>query len=83
MELTKSTAITMENNWFLGQCATCSLDTSPKSTSNVYQSQVLAVDANGYNGLQRLMDTKTIFGKTCHFVNKTAIELFFGEMTGN
>ena len=83
IELTKSTAITMENNWFLGQCATCSLDVSPKSSSNVYQNQILAIDANGYNGLQRLMDTKTMFGKTCHFVNKTAIERFFGEMAGN
>jgi hypothetical protein len=80
IEMTKSTGSIFKHNWYLGQCEVYGSDSQPCSSNSVYQKQVLDVDANGYLGLQSLMDRQTLFGQTCHFVNKTAIERFFDEM---
>lgn len=80
IDITKSTANIFEHNWYLGKCEAYGADNKSCSASSIYQKQVLDVDANGYSGLQSLMDSKTLFGQSCHFVNKTAIERFFDEM---
>ncbi len=80
IDITQSTGCIFENNWYLGQCESHSSDMKPQMDSEIYQKQILAADANGFAGLQLLMDSRTLFGQTCHFVNKAAIERFFDYM---
>lgn len=47
------------------------------TASDYYQKQVADVDPEGYEGLYRLMEKKTIYGQEFRFVDKNAIMDFF------
>lgn len=79
-EMTKSTNNKFEHNWYLGQFVSLPGDPEGRTTSSVYQQQVLEQGASAHEGLLQLMDERNVFGTTCHFVNKEKIELFFSEL---
>jgi hypothetical protein len=79
-EMTKSTNNKFEHNWYLGQFVSLPGDPEGRTTSSVYQQQVLEQGASGHEGLLQLMDEHHLLGTTCHFVSKEKIEQFFSEL---
>ena len=69
-----------ENNWYLGNCTDIPEDAGARKASDYYQEQVVGVDAEGYEGLYKLMEKKTVCGKEFYFVKREAVEAFFAEM---
>lgn len=78
--MTESTNNDFSGNWYLGTYTVLPSDKTLKTSSDLYQQKVLEIDKNGYQGLYTLMDERQTDGKTCHFVNKKAIEEFFEMM---
>ena len=78
--MTQSTNNCFYGNWYLGDYKNLPSDEASATSNPVYQQKVLAIDEEGYKGLYSLMDEYQVGGKACRFVNKEAIEAFFGEM---
>ena len=74
--MTESTNNDFSGNWYLGTYTVLPSDKTLKTSSDLYQQKVLEIDKNGYLGLYTLMDERQADGKSCHFVNKKAIEEF-------
>lgn len=55
-------------------------DKTARTTSEVYQREVLDVDPQGYQGLYKLMEKRMVGGQEHCFVKKDAIEAFFARM---
>ena len=69
-----------EDNWYIGNIADVPEGTGARTSSKYYQEQVADVDPEGYGGLYKLMEKKTVCGEEFLFVKKDAIEAFFQEM---
>lgn len=69
-----------EDNWYIGNIENIPEDNGAKTSSDYYKEQVVDVDPEGYEGLYKLMEKKTICGEEFRFVKKEAIEAFFAEM---
>ena len=79
-DLTKSTRNYFNGNWYLGSYQQLPDDQEARTASEAYQTQVLDIDPNGYKGLYRLMESRTVEGETAYFVKKEAIEAFFNSL---
>lgn len=79
-DMGESTNNGFNGNWYLGKYQKLPTDKELKTTNTLYEQKVLEVDANGYKGLQSLMDKRQMNGKVCHFINQKAIEEFFENM---
>lgn len=79
-QLTESTHTLFEGNYYLGKFGNLPDDSNLAQLSEVYQQEVLAKDADGYQGLAQLMDTVNVAGAKGVFVNKEAIEKFFSRL---
>lgn len=54
-------------------------DKTARTTSEVYQREVLDLDLQGYQGLYKLMEKRMVGGQKHYFVKKDAIEAFLQE----
>lgn len=75
---------TFDGNWYLGSSYTNQpTDANGRTTSDIYQEDILSVDAKGYGGLYKLMEKREVGGRDHYFVKKEAIEAFFTKMGGS
>lgn len=69
-----------EDNWYIGNIENIPEGSGARTASDYYKKQVIDVDPEGYEGLYKLMEKKTVCGEEFYFVKKEAIESFFAEM---
>lgn len=79
-QLTESTNNAFVGNWYLGEYEQIPSDGQKHIDSELYDSQVVAVGADGYAGLWKLMDEHVIGDSVHHFINPNLIESFFESL---
>lgn len=76
-DMTCSTNNAFSGNWYLGSYTGLPDDSDGKTSCPMYESQVLSVGKDGYQGLQTLMTVHEVCGMPFLFVDKNRIESFF------
>lgn len=77
---TESTNNRFEGNYYLGAFKSLPESSKARLASDVYTTEVIAVDETGFGGLAQLMDTLDVARSKGVFVNRKAIEDFFKRL---